>query len=405
MSLPVIAFHPGKEKRLAQGYLWAFRNELNFKEKDHAPGTLVLVESSKGRPLGAGFLNSQANLCFRMLATPHESRLVQDEAGLREFLRLRLREAFAWRQQHPYLKGASCKRLVFSEGDFLSGLIADQYGDALVLQFNSLGMDQRSETIVDELRKLSGCSAVVQRSEGALREKEGLKPMSGLMWSEGSLNEDGLRHHPVVDAGIKFELNLIQGQKTGFFLDQRETRFLLEKISTGRDCLDVFCHNGALSLGLAKGGAKSVKAIDESGAALQMAMRNAELNGMKVDFEEADAFKALRAMSDKGERYDLIVLDPPSMTRGQQALGDALRGYKELNLRSIKMLPPGGLLVSCSCTQAVGEEDFLATIQSAAVDAGARLQELTRLGQPEDHPRHPAMPESRYLKVFVFRKL
>jgi 23S rRNA (cytosine1962-C5)-methyltransferase len=405
MSLPIISFYPGKEKRLAQGYLWAFRNELNFKEKDHAPGSLVMLHSAKGRPLGAGFLNSQANLCFRMLATAHESRQLNDEASLREFLRGRIREAYAWRQEHPYLKHAKARRLVFSEGDFLPGLIADQYGEVLVLQFNSLGMDQRSETVVQELRELTGCKAVIERSEGATRLKEGLEPKSGLMWSEGSLNEDTLTRHPIEDAGLKFELNLLQGQKTGFFLDQRETRFLLEKLAKGKACLDVFCHTGALSLAMLKGGAKKVTGIDESGAALMLAARNAELNGYKADFEEADAFKSLRARSDKAERFDLILLDPPAMTRGQQALGDALRGYKELNLRAIKMLPQGGILVSCSCTQAVSEEDFLTTIQSAAVDAGARLQELTRLGQPEDHPRHPAMPETRYLKVFVFRKI
>jgi 23S rRNA (cytosine1962-C5)-methyltransferase len=156
---------------------------------------------------------------------------------------------------------------------------------------------------------------------------------------------------------------------------------------------------------MARGGAKSVTGIDESEAALMQARRNAELNGLKASFEQADAFKSLRAMSEQGQRYGLIVLDPPAMTKGQDGLGGALRGYKELNLRAIKMLPPGGLLITCSCTQAVDEEAFLTAIQSAAVDAGARLQELYRLGQPADHPRHPSMPETRYLKVFAFRKL
>jgi 23S rRNA (cytosine1962-C5)-methyltransferase len=395
VSLPVIAFHPGKEKRLSQGYLWAFRNELNFKEKDFGPGSLVAVQSSKGRPLGVGFLNTQSSLCFRLLGTARDAG---DEASAMELLKARLASAVNARSPRQ------ARRLVFSEGDLLSGLVVDQYNEVLVVQITSWGLEQRKELIFETLKALTGCKAIIQRSESGAREKEGLVPATGVLWTDGSISEAKLFKYPILEAGMKFELDLLQGQKTGFFLDQRDTREALQRISKGKRCLDVFCHSGALSLALAKGEATSVLGIDESEAALSLATRNAKLNKLKVEFEEADAFKWLRAAVEKGETYDLVVLDPPAMTKGQQGLGDALRGYKELNLRAIKLLVPGGLLVSCSCTQAVKEADFLSTIQSAAVDAGARLQELIRLGQPEDHPRHPAMAETRYLKIFVFRK-
>jgi 23S rRNA (cytosine1962-C5)-methyltransferase len=394
--LPSIVFHPGKEKRLSQGYLWAFRNELNFKEKDFAPGSLVAIQSSKGRPLGVGFLNTQSALCFRLLGTAREAG---DEASALELLKARLKAAVLSRAPRQ------ARRLVFSEGDLLSGLVVDQYGDVLVAQISSLGLEQRRDLIFAELRQLTHCKAIVERSESGAREKEGLSPRSGLAWSDGSIAEEALSKQLIEEDGLRFEADLLEGQKTGFFLDQRLTREALPALAKGRACLDVFCHTGALALSMAKGGAKSVSAIDESEAALTIAKRNAKLNKLKVDFQEADAFKELRALSEKGANFDLVLLDPPAMTKGKQGLGDALRGYKELNLRAMKLLPLGGILVSCSCTQAVGEEDFLSTVQSAAVDAGARLQELMRLGQPEDHPRHPAMPETRYLKVFVFRKI
>lgn len=400
-SIPVISFRPGKEKRMSQGYLWAFRNELDFKEKDHAPGSLVWAHSSKGRPLALGFLNSQANLCFRVLARAGEAGDVETAEAL---LLERVKQAVAFREE-VLPKSVQARRLIFSEGDALSGLTVDSYGEVLVVQFTSLGMDQRRDVIVEALKQATGCKAIVERSEGGSRAKEGLEPRSGVIWSDGSLSEADLSALKITDLGLKLELNLLEGQKTGFFIDQRETRLLLETLSKGKDCLDMFCHTGALSMALAKGGAKSVLGVDESEPALELARHNAEANKLKIDFEAADAFKSLRTMSDAGKRFDLVVLDPPAMTKGKAELGDALRGYKELNLRALKLLPKGGLLVSCSCTQAVSEEDFLSTIQSAAVDASTRIQEIYRLGQPVDHPRHPAMPETRYLKVLVFRKI
>ncbi|MES2200757.1 MAG: class I SAM-dependent rRNA methyltransferase [candidate division FCPU426 bacterium] len=400
IETPVLRFRSTKEKRVSQGYLWAFRNELDFREKDHAPGSLVRVESAKGRPLGFGFLNTQANLCFRMLARPGE---MDGEADLEGMIRERILRAIAWREER--MPSSQARRLFFSEGDGLSGLIADQYRDALVLQFSSFAMDRHRDLVLETFKKVLKLRVVVERSEGGSRLKEGLEPKTGVLWSDGSLDEATLSHHPIEDGGLKFELDLLKGQKTGFFIDQRDTRALVASLAKGKTCLDMFCHTGALALSLAKGGAASVLGVDESEAALKLAARNAELNGLKATFEASDAFKSLRAMSDQGRSFDLVVLDPPSMTSNRASLGDALRGYKELNLRALKLLPAGGILVSCSCTQAVSEDDFLTTIQSAAVDAGARIQELFRLGQPEDHPRHPAMPETRYLKVRVFRKI
>jgi 23S rRNA (cytosine1962-C5)-methyltransferase len=398
-SIPVLSFRPTKERRMGQGYLWAFRNELDFREKDHAPGSLVALQSSKGRPLALGFLNSQANLCFRTIARPGE---ISDEAGLKALLADRITQAIALRE--TLLPEHEARRLVYSEGDLLSGLIVDDYDGVLVMQISSLGMDKRRDIIVEALKKASGCKAIFERSEGPSRQKEGLEPKVGLVWSAPKFNAKSLAKHKITDAGLKFEVDLAEGQKTGFFIDQRDTRHLLETLSSGKECLDMFCHTGALSLALAKGGAKSVLGMDESEDALALAAKNAKANKLAAKFEAGDAFKVLRSMADARKSFDLVVLDPPSMAKGKDGVGDALRGYKELNLRALKLLPKGGLLVSCSCTQAVTEEEFEGVIQSAAVDAQCRIQEIHRLGQPMDHPRHPAMPETRYLKVLVFRK-
>lgn len=397
MSLPQLSFRPGKEKRLALGYLWAFRNELNFKERDYAPGSLVSLQTSKGRPLGVGFLNSQSNLCFRYLGSHRE---IQDEATAEALIHARLRSAI---QARPAWEA---RRLVFSEGDFLSGLVVDQFREVLVMQIGSLGLEKRKSVIVEALKEITHCKAIVERSESEAREKEGLERISGLLWSEGSLSDAILRAYHFSEAGLDFEIDLLEGQKTGFYLDQRLARQALQEYSKGKRCLDVFCNVGALSLSMAKGGATSVHGVDDSEPAVEAARGNAARNQLKATFEKGNAFSWLREHAEsEPESYDLIALDPPSMAHNRAALGDALRGYKELNLRALRLLKSGGHLLSCSCTQALSEEAFEGVLQSAASDAGVRIQELQRFGQAADHPRHPAMPETRYLKSLLFRKL
>lgn len=397
-KLPEFSLKWGKENRMAAGSAWAFRNEIDFKEKDPGPGVLARLKTHKGRPLGVGFLNTQSNLCFRLLAPHGEFPL---EATAEEILAARLSQAMALRG--PRLAGAA-RRLVNAEGDWLPGLIVDDYNGALVVQIHSAGMERRRELILDFLKALPGSKALVERSDGEARKKEGLTPSSGLLFTQ-ALDEDFLARVPFVENGIQFTADVLAGHKTGFFLDQRPARMLARSLSKGRRCLDVFCHSGGFASALAAGGATEVLGIDQSKEALALAEGHARLNRLEqCRFEAADAFARLRELEKSGERFSLVVLDPPAMAKDGAARGDALRGYRELNLRALRLLEPGGLLLTCSCTASVDEERFMDAVHAAALDAPATLRELERLGQASDHPRLLGMPETRYLKALLLLK-
>ncbi len=393
--IPTLSFKPGREQRLLSGSLWAFRNELDFKEKDHTPGSLVRLVSAKGRPLALGFLNSRSLIAVRVLAREGEFADPEDVPAL---LRSRLEAALAWRADR--LEGAEALRLVFSEGDLLSGLVVDRFGPVLVAQITSLGLERHRDFLFSELKRLTGCRALVERSEGFGREKEGLEPRSGLVWSEPGFEEASLPALRFREGEFTFQADLLKGQKTGFFLDQRDTRLALAGMARGRRCLNAFCYSGGFSVALARGGASSVLGVDSSPEALELAGINAGLNQAPAcEFRQADVFALLREMEKNRERFDLVVLDPPAMTKGRGSLEDALRGYKEINYRALKLLPTGGLLVTCSCSQAVDEERFVSVLNAAAKDAGCLLQQVHRGGQGADHPVLAGMPETRYLKV------
>jgi 23S rRNA (cytosine1962-C5)-methyltransferase len=392
---------PGKESRLARGCAWAFRNEIDFQEKDPGNGHLVRLLTSKGRPLGVGFMNTAANLSFRLLARHGEFPLDADAWTIVE---ARLKQALEVRGPRQPLNGA--RRLVFGEGDWLSGLIVDDYAGHLAVQFHSWGLERLKPRILEALKALSGCQAIVDRSDNSFRTKEGLAPSKGVLWAAPGFDEAGLAQVAFEEDGLRFKADLIEGHKTGFFLDQRPSRALARSLASGRRCLDVFCFSGGFAVSMAKGGAASVQGLDQSAEAIALAAEHAGLNGVGplCRFEEGDAFVRLREMEKAGERFGLIVLDPPAMAKDGEAVGGALRGYKELNLRALRLLEPGGLLLTCSCTQAVSEEQFCQEIQSAAQDAPATLRELQRLGAGSDHPRLLGMDETRYLKCLLLRK-
>jgi len=397
-NLPEFSLKWGKENRLAAGSAWAFRNEIDFKEKDPGPGALVRLKTHKGRPLGVGFLNSQSNLSFRRLAPHHEFPL---EATAEGILAARLAQAAGARG--PREAGAA-RRLVNAEGDWLPGLIVDDYNGVLVVQIHSAGMERRRALIMDFLKALPGTKALVERSDSEARKKEGLPPSSGLLFTL-ALDEDFLARVPFVENGIQFTANVLAGHKTGFFLDQRPARILARSLSKGRRCLDVFCHSGGFAVALASGGASEVLGLDQSKEALSLAEGHARLNRLdQCRFEAVDAFARLRELEKSGERFSLVVLDPPAMAKDGAARGDALRGYRELNLRALRLLEPGGLLLTCSCTASVDEEHFMDAVHAAALDAPATLRELERLGQASDHPRLLGMSETRYLKALLLLK-
>ncbi len=402
MSIPEYILRSGKEKRLAAGHAWAFRNEIDFGQKDPGPGALVRLKTAKGRPIGVGFLNSYANLCFRLIARHGEFPI---DATVEALLEARLEQAIALRQRLG-LQSDGSQRLVNAEGDFLPGLIVDSYHGALVVQINGHGMERHREFLLNRLRTLTNARAVIERGDEVSRTKEGLKPSQGVRHIDAGLAEDSLRHWRFQEGPAVFDADLLEGSKTGFFLDQRPARELASHLSRGQRCLDVFCNTGGFAVRLAQAGASKVEALDQSAPALARAAEHAVLNGMqdKIHFERGDAFVRMREIAASGERYGLIVLDPPAMAKEDEALIGALRGYKELNLRAFKALEPGGLLLTCSCTGALDDERFDEVLQSAAQDAGCAARETHRLGAGPDHPSVPGMPESRYLKVRVLRK-
>ena len=399
MSLPEFRLKPGKESRLVRGYAWAFRNEIDFQQKDAGGGAWVRLLSAKGRPLGTGFLNSASNLCFRLIA-PHGSFALDADAD--EVLRTRLAQAYALRG--PRVPGEA-RRLVNGEGDWLSGLVVDDFNGVLVLQLHSAGMEKHRALIEEVLKTLPGTKALVERSDDGFRQKELLPPIKGLRFS-AALDEDFLERVPFVEDGRQYTADVLGGLKTGFFLDQRAARTTVQGLAKGKRCLDLFSHSGGFSVAAALGGATEVLALDQSADALKLAQGHARLNKVEglLRLEEADVFVRLRELEKAGERFGLIILDPPALAKDGEAVGGALRGYKELNLRALRLLEPGGLLLSCSCTQVVSEEQFRNEVQSAAADAPATLRELARLGAGMDHPSLLGMPETHYLKCLLLQK-
>jgi 23S rRNA (cytosine1962-C5)-methyltransferase len=399
MPIPEFRLKPGKEARLARGHAWAFRNELDFQQKDAGPGAWVRLLTAKGRPLGAGFLNTASSLCFRLIA-PHGSFPL--EAGPEEVLRARLAQAYALRGARV---AGEARRLVNGEGDWLSGLVVDDFNGVLVLQMHSAGMDKHRGLIEDTLKALPGTKALVERSDAGFRQKESLLAIQGLRYS-AALDGDFLERVPFVEDGRQYTADVLDGLKTGFFLDQRPARTLAQSLAQGRRCLDLFSHSGGFSVAMALGYATEVTALDQSAEALELAKGHARLNRVedKLRLEQADVFTRLREMEKAGEKFGLIVLDPPALAKDGEAVGGALRGYKELNLRALRLLEPGGLLLTCSCTQVVSESQFHHEVQAAAADAPATLRELARLGAGPDHPRLLGMDETHYLKCLLLRK-
>ncbi len=397
-NLPEYSLKPGKERRIASGSAWAFRNEIDFKQQDPGPGALARLKTSKGRPLGVGFVNTRSNLCFRMLA-PHGE--FPPETDAKTLLGARLAQAVAARGRR---EPGAARRLVHAEGDWLPGLVVDDYNGVLVFQIHTEGMERRRGVILDFLKALEGTKALIERSDPAARAREGLEPSSGVVHAPG-LDEDFLRRVPFTEDGLHFTADVLAGHKTGFFLDQRPARVLARTLSSGRDCLDVFCHSGAFSVALALGGARSVLGLERSAEALELARGHARLNRAEgCAFEAVDAFERLRSLEAEGRRFGLVVLDPPAMAKDGEAVGGALRGYREINLRALRLLMPGGLLLTCSCTGALDEERFAEAVHAAALDAPATLREMARPGQAWDHPRLLGAPETRYLKSLLLHK-
>ena len=380
-----------RESRVRSGHPWVFASDIERVEGNFEPGDVVDVVSSHNTYLGRAFYNPKSQISLRMLTTHDET---VDEA----FFRRRVQEAWDYRNQ--FCDPASC-RLIFSESDFLPGLIVDKFGEYLVVQSLCLGIEKWKQSIVRDLAEIVHPKGIWERSDVPVRRLEGLEQTTVLLYGEVPDSID------MVENGLRFVVDVKNGQKTGFFLDQKENRAAIAPLCKGARVLDCFCHNGSFSLHAAKYGAKSVLGVDISEEALEVARLNAENNGLSdvVTFEAHNCFDHLRELTDAHEQFDVVILDPPAFTKTRAAVESALRGYKEINLRGMKLVRKGGFLVTCSCSQHVSPEQFRDMINQAARDSKTKLRLVENRTQGHDHPILPASPETQYLKCMILQVL
>ncbi len=385
-------------ERIRKGHAWVFATQIVKEEGAYAPGDVVQVVDSRRNALGQGYINPASMIRVRML-TPHPGERVN-----KAFIQSRIERALKLRRRFGY---TGSFRLVYGEADMLPGLVVDHFTDVssgsvvLVLQFLTLGLERWKEVVIEALGSLIGPSGMVIRNDVPVREKEGLKQekerVGGSFPTELIIEEKAGRGAPV-----RMHADLMNGQKTGHFLDQVLNHSIVADISRDRRVLDCFTHTGGFALHAGMHGASEVLGLDISEEAVTMAGRNAALNELdKVRFRTANVFDHLTEASRSGAQWDIIVLDPPAFAKSKGALENAYRGYKEINLRALKCLPSGGFLVSCSCSQHMTPELFRRMIAEAAHDAGRRLREVRSGGQPADHPVLWGMPESHYLKCLL----
>jgi 23S rRNA (cytosine1962-C5)-methyltransferase len=410
-NLPIVSTSRRGADRIRAGHVWVYRSDI-LDANDVPPGALVAVQElldkpvpsraeksarpTRTRSLGSALYSSASQIALRMIS-PHPV------GDLDQLLRERIRAATAYRER--FVENTNAYRVIFSEGDFLPGLIVDRYNELLTMQVLTQGMDAASirEIVVSELKEQLQPAAIIEKVDARVRSLEQLsEKQSGLIFSADAKTGD----IPVFRMQTEFQMNGVRflydalaGQKTGAFLDQRENYAAAAKYGRG-EALDVFCYQGGFALHLARTCDK-VTGVDSSRPALEAAEKNAALNGNELEWIEANAFDLLRDYSDQGNKYDCIVLDPPAFAKSKRDLETALRGYKELNLRALKMLRPGGILVTCSCSYHVSEADFLETVSAAALDSHRILQLLEKRGAAADHPRVIGIPETAYLKCLI----
>ena len=394
-TLPTVLLKPGEADRIVAGHPWIYRGEILRLTQQPADGELVQVKDHRQRFLGVGFFNSKSKINVRVLSS---ERVEVNE----HFFEERIRAALAVRQRH--LPDATSFRVVNAESDFLSGLVVDKYEDVLVVQISSLGMDQRKAQIVAGLQKIFSPRAILERGDMATRKFEGLNAAEGVLAGEFSgpisVNLNGL----------KFETDLIGGHKTGMYLDQQLNYEVVAHFAKYAQVLDCFSFLGGFGLHAARACAAHVHLLDQSAEAIEASRRNAGANGLaeKCSFEAVnvfDWFKAHTAVKPHEKvipRFDLIVLDPPSFTRNRASVPDALRGYKEIHLRALKLLKTGGTLATFCCSHHVDAVTFQDVILSAAYDTRHVLRRVATYSQSPDHPIIPMIPETEYLKGFAF---
>jgi 23S rRNA (cytosine1962-C5)-methyltransferase len=382
-----IALSQGEDERLHAGHLWVFANEIAEAGGDFADGDLVWVKDSLGHKIGTGFVNRASKIALRLLTRGATGPF--SEAIFRE----RLAAAIA-RRRHLT---CDARRLVNAEGDLLPGLVVDKYGDAIAIQTQTLGWEARRDLVVEAVNAALSPRAVILKNDSLSRKAEGLERYVSV--ASGSLAGNQV----ITESGLELEVDLVAGQKTGFYIDQRYNRELVLPFAEGRRVLDGFCYTGAWSVMCATAGAAEVLGLDASEGAIALAERNAARNGVagRTRFAAVDVFDELPRLAKARTKFDLVILDPPSLAKTRRALAGAERGYVHLNKVALGLLSPGGLLVTCSCSHHVSRDAFVEIVRTAASLSRKQVAIFRTGGQPEDHPALLGLPETAYLKCLL----
>lgn len=388
----------GEGRFLKKGGLWIFDNEIDRVEGEFENGDILSVFDFDGLPLGKGFINTNSKIRIRMMSRDEKAEINE------EFIKMRVKNAWEYRKTVMAPADLNCCRIIFGEADFLPGIVVDKYADVCVVQSLALGIDRFKEMIVDALREILAQDGITirgfyERSDAKERKKEGLGLHKGFIGDEFDTLVE------IEENGVKYMVDVVNGQKTGFFLDQKYNRLAMQKICRGKKVLDCFTHMGTFALNAGLAGAKEVEGLDISEFAVEQATLNAERNNLsdRVKFRAADVLDELPRLLTKGESYDVVILDPPAFTKSKEATKNAIKGYREINMKGLRLVRDGGYLATCSCSHFMTEELFTKTIKEAAVATHKRLRQVEFKTQAPDHPILWAADESYYLKFYIFQ--
>ncbi|MCI5740092.1 MAG: class I SAM-dependent rRNA methyltransferase [Lachnospiraceae bacterium] len=391
----IVTLKKGEGRTVKAGGMWIYDNEIDTVLGSYENGDVILVHDFDGYPMGVGFINDHSKIRVRMLSRDENVTIDKD------FWMERVKKA--WEYRKKVVDTGSC-RLIFGEADFFPGLVVDKFSDVLVVQSNALGIDKWKELIVECIKECLAedginIRGVYERSDAKVREQEGMERIKGFIGEPFNTSVE------IIENGVSYVVDIKDGQKTGFFLDQKYNRAAVGRLCEGADVLDCFTHTGSFALNAGRNGARSVLGLDASDLAIHQATFNARMNGLQdtVQFACADVFDMLPAFEKKGKQFDVVILDPPAFTKSKSSVKNAVKGYREINMRGMKLVKDGGYLATCSCSHFMTYELFTETIAQAAKSAHKRLRQVEFRTQAPDHPILWSAGESYYLKFYIFQ--
>jgi len=395
MENTTVTLKKGEGRTVKAGGLWIYDNEIAEIKGNFTNGDIVDIKDFDGYPMGKGFINTNSKITVRLMTRNIKTDIDYD------FLKLRVKNAWDYRKKVTDTE--SC-RIIFGEADFLPGIIIDKFSDVLVVQSLALGIDKMKEDIINALKEILSqdgikIRGVYERSDAKVRTNEGLERLKGFIGDEFDTDVN------IVENGVKYIVDVKDGQKTGFFLDQKYNRLAIQKLCRNAKVLDCFTHTGSFALNAGIAGASDVMGVDASMSAITQAQKNAKLNGLEntVHFKCEDVFELLPELERNGEKFDVVILDPPAFTKSRHSIKNAVKGYREINLRAMKLVKDGGFLATCSCSHFMSYELFTKTINQAAHNVHKRLRQVEYRTQAPDHPILWAADESYYLKFYIFQ--